>query len=135
MAKELTLDKAITLLREAVKEKGTDYKYEIPTWESETGELITADQCMYKDFDGKPSCIVGHVIHKLLPEKWEELDFIEGTLAQDLVRELQDEGYLTVVDEEVLDFLGYAQGEQDRGRTWGVAYHEALEVVGRDVEL
>lgn len=135
MAKELTLDRAITLLREAVKEKGTDYKYELPTRESETGERIEADQCMYKDFDGKPSCIVGHVIHKLLPEKWEELVFIEGTLAQDLVCELEDKGYLTVVDEEVLHFLGEAQGVQDRGSTWGVTYHEALEVVGRDVEL
>lgn len=135
MAKELTLDRAITLLREAVKEKGTDYKYEIPTWESETGERIEADQCVYKDFDGKPSCIVGHVIHKLLPEKWEELDFIEGTLAQVLMRELQVKGYLRVVEEEVLHFLGLAQGEQDRGSTWGVSYHEALKVVGRDVEL
>lgn len=113
---KLGYDEAIELLDRAVKEKGADYIYE------HRADEASEDACLYF-YDGKPSCIVGHVLayKGLTGEQAELLDF-EGTG----IFYLQGNGYLDV-DERTLKTLARAQQDQDHGNSWGVAVQHAKD--------
>lgn len=88
----------LTTLREIVAEKGEEYVYVVP------GE---GHSCVYF-YDGKPSCLIGHLIDRL---GWNSAPI--GLLSpHDLPPEASDRLFFA---------LQHAQIAQDSKRTWGHA--------------
>lgn len=116
MSKPLTYEEAVTLLDKAVEDKGADYVY--PRHEGEEGsEAAEAGGCMYREDDGSPSCIVGHVIA-----------YAGGDLRR--VPEGLGAGHAVKlaglsVDETTETLLIRAQMAQDSGASWGMAVGRA----------
>ena len=107
---DLTPEKALELLRKARDLKGADYVYP---------PAAAGEQCLYRNPDGSPSCIVGHVL------LWAGVgDPTEGWDAKDVAGA---NGLPTVVG----DILAAAQGSQDIAHTWGEAVTQA-EAVARE---
>lgn len=95
-------------LRKALDEKGEDYVYE--HW---------SGSCDYAR-KGEPSCIVGHVLHALDPEMFEdvashELDPGSGDLTFDAVAADLELPF----DSDQITALRNVQAIQDLGRPWG----------------
>ena len=111
-----TFDDVKRVLHELAAEK-PDYVYE-----KDRGET-----CTYSTKDGKPSCIIGHVIYRLDPEVF-----------QNLV-ELENDGEAIGIGDlpwayQFRDFeitaMERAQTRQDTGEPWGYAvkaFDEVLE--------
>lgn len=115
----IKLDKATTkrLLDEAVAARGEDYVYEQPI----------ADWCVYT-YDGKPSCIVGHVLDAAgIP--LEELERGDAGYwgAGRLVENLENKGLLET-DYGTRQALIGAQWRQDDGDTWGEAVNSVTRL-------
>lgn len=141
---KLTTEEVLKALDEAVAERGADYVYE----RAEHG-----DQCQYS-LDGQPSCIVGHVLAKLDPEKFQQVVEYEQTtgssfpfyafdrgdgrnLYGDLIASEEFEPgeptYPTLeVDEKAAEILRIAQREQDGARPWGEAVEKAKKEAGTE---
>ena len=110
----------IKAMQEVVDEQGEDYEYE-----------SIGGACYYGDRDGNPSCIVGHVIHKLDPEAFDHVVKIErewdSCAAKGLTRVADGAGlsesnrYLPedFWDANTAFVLQAAQGAQDLGSPWG----------------
>lgn len=129
----LTKNAVAATLKELVEEKGADYVY--PQWDQD---------CEYSQADG-PSCIVGYVIARLDPEKFEEIaafeedhgsfgvgsfNTYEKTYDEDTDEYVPAYDYPTLeVEDGVISLLRVAQVQQDAGRPWGVAVAEALAVL------
>lgn len=106
--KDLTEEIVTPIIRELVSEFGADYVYKKE--EREINEGVT---CSYQE-NGKPSCIVGHVLDRAGVEydpEWE---------GRDCWRILERGG----APGNLASALSYAQSQQDSGKTWG----EALKV-------
>jgi hypothetical protein len=93
----------ITLLEQAVAERGPDYRY----------DFRRATRAYYFDDEGTPRCIVGLVATYLGLGKG---DLIEGRGAAQ-----QNAINATPWAKHLLEV---AQGKQDVGRTWGVAVED-----------
>lgn len=109
---ELTLEKAIELLDNAIAERGADHVY-VPD--------VAGSSCFYVHGD-KPGCIIGHVLHQFgIPLS--ELKKVEGKRAALAVDELdiRTEKYL------VSQFLDHVQRAQDNGSPWGDAVRYARQ--------
>ena len=115
-----TQDEITAALHAAVELKGADYKYESPNPEGD---------CVYSD-EGAPSCIVGHVVHRLDLEAFQSVVEREerfGTFSADTLPEFTEFD----TEERVLKALATAQGVQDAGYSWGDAeraYHYSLKL-------
>lgn len=119
---ELNANNVTEALKAAVALNGEDYVYP-----AESG-----GRCDYVR-DGKPSCIVGHVLVGAGVEMW-RLEAADnnfggaGTPANDLLRQLEDEEVLTY-NAEALALLTKAQREQDLERPWGESLNRALKAL------
>ena len=115
----LTAETALELLERAVQEKGPDYVYPKSDTQDEDGDGDYV--CLYRNADGSPSCIVGHVFNYLgvLPKVG------EGRSARQAVMDL---GLVTGKWNPTSEILQTAQRDQDAGATWGEALAAAREV-------
>jgi hypothetical protein len=95
---------ALRLLREVVAER-PNYRYRAPD---------DRESCVYA-YDGQPSCLVGHVLHRV----GFSLALLEY-LGEDSI-----DGCAVVADETARKILGSAQGEQDGGLPWATALQSA----------
>lgn len=99
---ELTVENVTPVIAAVVNDYGRDYTY--------PGEIGPDTTCQYQ-LEGKPACIVGHVLDRLGVEyntSWENLgitDILYGP----------EQG-------EVAHALASAQDTQDSGEPWGAAY-------------
>ena len=127
--------------RKIVAEKGPDYVY---PRNSVTGTGYNgsgyggANGPVYAE-GGKPSCLVGHVVHALDPEVFAHLAAVEevrGTESADNLTyygfssEMEDEGNYWYVpedfwNEEAQQLMNQAQHYQDAGTPWGDALARA----------
>ena len=116
-----TLEDVLNAAREVVAERGEDYVYSNSLNEGGSGK------CVYANEDGTPSCLVGHVIHRLDPNVFKNLaekEFADDTTAAEL---------LTVEEYVPTDFwemeaeaaMNTAQAYQDDGLPWGTALKAA----------
>ena len=121
-------EKIIEAMRAVVAEKGSDYVY--PESEKDGGT------CQYAH-KGTPSCIVGHLIHRLDPEAFAHLAVVEADHGSEPALGLvyiypngeTAEGSYSYLKErlwpEDLDIaIQEAQSAQDFGKTWGDALGE-----------
>lgn len=123
----LDTEQVVDLLREVVAEKGEGYIY--PHVPNPTGVV----GCRY-EYEGAPSCLVGHVLHRAgwSVEALKSLDE-SGSSAQDLWYLNLPEG-VGVVTKAAAEVLEKAQVYQDDGACWGFAVREAIKVAnGEDV--
>lgn len=104
----IELDDALNALRETVAVRGGDFVYE--------------GQCVYQ-LNGKPACIVGHVLARLLPEEWRETEIVKRNLSAYL---LAEHGLASL---DAANALDAAQSAQDQEIPWGEALEEAERVV------
>jgi hypothetical protein len=112
----VTDEQVTEVIRAIVAEFGEDYVY--PRFEG--------DGCWYV-WDGKPSCLIGRVLHRLGAD-------IEALKSCDDLGGFQEE-ILVMVDIDMSDLtltaLRYAQSQQDQRHSWG----EALRVYLRAIEV
>jgi hypothetical protein len=109
---ELNYATTVEILDGLVEEFGSDHVYVKGAY----------GKCDYVR-DGKPSCIVGHVLAKVgVPiERLEAADkyvFGGGVSARSLLRDLKEDGVLQC-DESVRALLSEAQSAQDSLTPWG----------------
>lgn len=121
MTIEITLDKALKALDEAVAEKGREYVYP-------EGQRINYT-CQYLTPDGKGSCLVGSALLRLgvpvevLPQHGDA-----GMGAEDLLDLLRERDVATY-EPEVATLFVTAQMEQDSGVPWGLAASRGVDAV------
>jgi hypothetical protein len=126
--KHLTYEDAVLGLKKALAVKGEDYVYERPTFKLTND--ITINACAYFTPEGRPSCIVGHVLADLghtiddldAPKMSPDGTFNTGATASMAMDYL---GY--ELDEKTRSLLSIAQDYQDSGGTWGHAVETAIE--------
>ena len=107
---------------------GEDYVYP-------DSERVDGD-CRYASADGSPSCLVGHVIHELSPEWFEELRRAEATSAPRIgsssgsfaVPDIP--GIAGTISRRATAALTVAQSLQDCGRAWGWALEGFCQELG-----
>ena len=111
-----------------LEERGRDHVYEGRDAEG---------NCRYFK-DGEPSCIVGHIVHRIDPELGRSIAALEDEWGHseefvrlnqgDLIFNTDDDrlaGYRCITqDLGLAEALEKAQGVQDRGGEWGEAYWE-----------
>lgn len=137
----ITAKQALDTLEQVVADKGQDYIY--PMWEGwfrvggserkrhvpdircfsgewQTPQGVHAEfaSCAYLTHDDKPSCIVGHVMHRL-GVSHEVLRREEGSTCRVFGDEL---------DRAAIEVLLAAQQMQDHYHTWGEALDVARQV-------
>ena len=135
---ELTFDKAVQYLKEAVELKGENHVYEqVPVnWSKDDPEELNGPSCLYAK-DGQPDCIVGHVLAKagvpiedmtwVYGERQEsprQTKYSHGT-AYNVLERLEFHGVLKA-DGNTKRLLTIVQGRQDDGMPWGEALSFAL---------
>lgn len=113
--------------------KTEDVKRVLRDLVAEAGETsFGVEGCYYRNTDGSPLCIVGHVLKRLEPEFFERL----GTGQNFAARALNSTGIWSILEpgdalleseEGARTLLVSAQVEQDSGKTWAysVKYAEA----------
>lgn len=142
MTKKITVKEVKRKLRRISNERGYEYKYEAPWYEDEYGELVQANECYYSDRDGKPSCIVGVLLHDVAPAiyrrlhqfEWDDIDYEPRAASVD---ELCNEGssvakvtgveFSDFFEPEAIRALIVAQRSQDGGDSWGEAVDAVAE--------
>jgi len=108
--KTYDVPEVLAALRDVVADKGADYMY--------PEELKNRNgNCVYVR-DGRPACIVGHVLARL--------NF--NLLGQSVVRRNGSAGMLDGVTGRAAQALRQAQRTQDSGDSWGLALAAAEEV-------
>lgn len=131
----------LAMLERAVEAKGADYV--------DPGSIETYGSCEYAK-NGAPSCIVGHVFDYLgldvtklengivqdevLVERFyvspdERLDFDTYRFDPSFYRGAKLEEPEVEFTKEAVTLLGYAQAQQDVGKTWGEAVKFAKEEI------
>lgn len=135
MTKVIGYDEAVALLKRAVAEKGENYVY--------TRDAVY-NSCQYVR-DGKPSCIVGHVIgyaswdaleivaeiERKRGSSWPAVDLQIDSKPHDL-QELSSESYTAIpvrFTEAAAELLREVQLQQDNGESWGNALKAGLGLV------
>ena len=106
---ELTIENVTPVIKALVSEYGEDYIYKA----EDRGYPGSVVRCYYQE-DGKPSCIVGHILDRMdvkYDPEWERRNA---------------SAILGGAPEELRHALVGAQGLQDAGRTWGKALNEFL---------
>lgn len=123
--------------RKIVAEKGPDYVYPRNSING-GGGYGTNTGPVYAE-DGKPSCLVGHVVHALDPEAFAHLASVEEAYGTEAAESLtyhgfdsdaEDESNYHYLPEDFWDveaetLMNSAQTSQDVGNPWGVALAQA----------
>ena len=121
-----TVEDVLREMRAVVKEYGEDYVYKFPSGTEWHG------QCVYVS-DDKPSCLIGHVVMRLAPDKIEDLKWADkgygGTAADQLLNFLGEDFWTP----EAGDVATAAQEYQDEGHPWGAALEKAERAASRGV--
>ena len=126
MSNRFTRDTVRQVFRDILEEYGWDNVYE---GQNAKGE------CLYFK-DGKPSCVVGHIIHRIDPDIGRSIAALEEELEHSESFMRLNQGDLTFnIDDDRLagpgcitqdlglaEALENAQGIQDCGGEWGEAY-------------
>lgn len=112
----LTYNKTVKTLAALVKEKGADYVYP-PAIKMATCRYLTS-----KDGAPAPSCIIGHFVARLQPDKLAEMEVAEGTPASEALMHL---GY-RFDDSKVEWLVNEVQQNQDRAIPWGESLRLAM---------
>ena len=119
MSIELTLEKAIELIRECVRERGENYVYSNPTRSGANCEnwhtTATVDE---------PGCIIGLAMFKFVGPAVKNYPVGRSTI---LLDKLEIQATL-----DVLHFLGAVQDAQDDRMTWSEAFREGLLALALD---
>lgn len=136
MSKKHDVQEVVETLEAIVAEKGEDYVYEYVTVEDEYGVEFQVGDCTYTHQTGVPSCIVGHVLARLTPDKLERVREAEwpGTTQWPDTRRVEDlfhEGYLEDYTSESIEYLRCAQVMQDGGAPWGDVIKEIKKEYSR----
>lgn len=115
----LTFDRAVELAKEVVIEFGAGYVY--PSSHRIVQNGTSTPSCVYVH-EGKPSCLVGQILHK------------HGVPVEELAKH-EFQGAWTISEKlagasfEASYFLDVAQYKQDTGASWGLAVNSAVEEV------
>lgn len=124
--KPFTFEQVLEATRAIVDERGHDFIYQqVVRYHEPLGREIP--QCVYADDEGQPSCLVGHVIHRLDPEAFETLARRERSEGGDIADSLRLRGHLPqdFWTDDAEAAMVYAQDVQDSGDTWSEALHAA----------
>ena len=118
----ITVKKAISGLRRAVRERGKDYCY-LAQLKSIAGP--DGESCVYFDPNGNPSCIIGHVFYYngITPQDLS----IDGFNVRANASNIYSIDVAGGVTPKARELLAKAQTTQDSGGTWGAALEEALD--------
>lgn len=132
----ITAQQVIETMREVVAEKGEDYVYpkEEGIWVDRDDNTVRGDEvnvetdpflsCAYLTVDDQPSCIVGHVLHrlgvdhKILGDAETVSATVFGTGGHHALTGKHR------LDEGAARILSAAQQVQDNGAAWGLALRE-----------
>lgn len=106
----LSVEAVRALLVRAVEEKGADYVY-TPPENAPDDEMITPGDCVYRDGDGSPSCIAGHVASYI---------GVLDELTEGMIVGAQEALHAPIAF-DAIQGLDAAQSAQDRGKPWGEA--------------
>ncbi len=119
---DITYESALEALKAAVAEKGEDYVY---AW--------VDYKCVYSH-NGKPSCGVGHVLHRLgVDTEGFEHTTMNTKMFDSLAYRLRDLSVITIT-QSAIDLLREFQNCQDEGRTWGEALDIAILFAEQQME-
>lgn len=135
--KKISLKEAKRLVRRIVNEHGYEYQYIHEQYQNEYGVSQEVEYCLYTTADGKPSCIIGHLLRRVAPGALKQLHTTEwgdyGTIGPESLTVLELDGYRKGVpdltklfEEDALPFLWSVQMEQDSGASWGKSLEESL---------
>ena len=120
----VTRDRVVEVTKQVVAEHGMEHVYEKPMVNRLGGEMA---MCLYVH-NGRPSCLVGHVLHRLgVP-----LDVLAqgDDQSQDASSMCYEVLYNTdFADEMIASFLSTVQATQDAGYTWGYALESGLKLL------
>ena len=120
--RQFTYDDVVLSLSEIIN-GDEDYIYEqTPPFEP-NGD----PQCSYFDYEGRPSCLVGHFFARegLLTADSPLRVTIEGDNATQAIGEMEARG-IALFTKAATDILWRAQIHQDEGKTWGYALQAAI---------
>lgn len=123
--KKMTVEQAMDAIRDAVDERGYDFKYS-----DMFGSGMFGDSRCRNVVDGRPACLVGLALWRFgekngLPEKF-MLSYPVGTSIR-LAERLKEDGILNIGKKAQL-LLRIAQDVQDECKSWGDALTEAYRV-------
>lgn len=116
---ELSTERLVELLREAVAEKPEDYSYPSPTEDVRYHLLPGVASCKYFLDNGEPACIIGVVLDKLGLKPPEGRHSSSGAYAV--------LAHTTKLDPEGLALAAHVQHRQDRYTAWGQAVENAVK--------
>jgi hypothetical protein len=112
---EITMKQVMNVMCQVVGEFGVDHVY-----------TKINDTCLNWDKEKDcPSCLVGHVLHRVGISREFLIEHSTDGVASVLFYFKWDIGIR--VEEGVSSILGVAQNEQDAGNTWGYALGRALK--------
>ena len=137
MTELIGIGPVVKVLKEIVEEYGQDHVYEEYN-----------GNCMYAEEDGSPSCIVGHVMHRMTPDYYNEVVEAERIYGAAGVTEIGHAGMCGYAEDdeaiprtadmvfspEALVLLARAQIMQDTGNPWGISVDHSIEFVGYEGE-
>lgn len=133
----LTVERTADLLRLAVAEKGANYHYPV---------TAKNEECTYYQ-NGKPDCLVGHVLHYLGLDstRLTETVYNPGVQLQgeiclnevgiSVVLQVLKNTQVLTVDQPSWFLLVCAQERQDRNNAWGQSVTRAIERVNIRFDL
>jgi hypothetical protein len=110
---EITQEKFMSALRDAVAEKGDDYVY------SRLDGYVGT--CLYVH-DDEPGCIMGNALHRM-GVSLDQLGDKEGEGITSVLEYLHNRGIIGDYPSLDLEKLSSIQAAQDCGSTWGKAVH------------
>ena len=120
--RKFTYEDVVLTLKEVIN-GDEDYVYEqTPPFEP-NGE----PQCSYFDYEGRPSCLVGHFFARegLMTADSPLRRTLEGDNATQAISVMTDRG-IAEFTEEAANVLWRAQIHQDEGKPWGFALEAAI---------
>lgn len=125
MATTITYEDAKRTLLELAAER-PDYIYERPVpppdVQAEYDRIGFKPPCRYSDFEGEPSCIVGHVLYRITPNAFGRLAAWEKMMEKSTLPEHALSIAGVEVDNQTLQLLSHTQYAQDAGgHTWDEA--------------
>lgn len=122
---EVSDDRVLSLLEEAVDLKGEDYVYSPPATYST--EKTCFNVHLTEPGKVKPGCLIGHWMWLLDPERFESAQWATGEdtnsnlISTSAASGMLLEHFNVQVSREAEQALSLAQQQQDTGSTWGQA--------------
>lgn len=126
--RKFTYDDVVLTLKEIIN-GDEDYVYE----QTPPFDPWADPQCSYFDYEGRPSCLVGHFFARegLLTADSPLRRTLEGDNATQAISVMADRGIAEFTD-EAANLLWYAQMHQDEGKPWGFSLESAMFASNND---